>query len=45
MEKSMFIIGAGLAGSEVALQLAHKGYEVTLCEIERSVNDVLKGLF
>lgn len=30
MKKTISIIGAGLAGSEVALQLAHNGYDVTV---------------
>jgi methylenetetrahydrofolate--tRNA-(uracil-5-)-methyltransferase len=30
MKKSITIIGAGLAGSEVALQLAHNGWDVTV---------------
>ena len=33
MEKPVIIVGAGLAGSEAALQLAARGVAVTLCEM------------
>lgn len=33
MKKEITIIGAGLAGSEAALQLADRGWEVRLCEM------------
>ena len=33
MEKNIKIIGAGLAGSECALQLAARGFRVTLVEM------------
>ena len=32
MDKNVTIIGAGLAGSEAALQLADRGVHVRLCE-------------
>lgn len=33
MDKPVFIVGAGLAGSEAALQLAGRGVRVVLCEM------------
>lgn len=37
MERNVRIIGAGLAGSEAALQLANRGFTVELCEMRPNV--------
>ena len=34
MEHKVWVIGAGLAGSECAWQLAERGIKVTLCEMK-----------